>query len=123
MQAFLREAIDLTSRAAKRSSLAGVSISDEAEPSPVKREVDILGEPLDQAVDLRQGCATLEDEPDLVEWKREETLEGPTDPEVLLNNRIGQVSSGADLLEEVGALFRGPAGDIVQGSALLCEAR
>src|SRR5690606_35988753 len=75
----------------------------QAEESRRQRQVDVFGESLDDAEDLRQRGASLEDD-GVTEGGAEEQAEQPADPDVLLDDDGREAEAGRGFVDVEPAL-------------------
>lgn len=68
----------------------GIFGINETEVDSVNRNVDVLGEPLNDGVDFRKRRAALEDQVIAEAGQTEEALENPANPEVFFNDTDGK---------------------------------
>lgn len=69
----------------------------------VEGKVDVFGEALDGAIDLRERGSSLEDQSRPLVGRGEQPPERPADPEILLDNRRREAAPRRRLVEEFGA--------------------
>jgi len=82
---------------------------------PVKGEVDILGEPTDRVIGLGQRGAAFEHQRrGFPGRQREDPPQGPANPEVLLDDRVGDATTSGGFAKECGTVRGRQAGNLIQ---------
>ena len=78
-----------------RAFFLRIVLADEAEETTFDGNIDIFRKPFDELVCLRQRRSTLEGQVIVELFQREQPLQAPADPEILLDHLRAQTEPGA----------------------------
>ena len=100
-----------------KAFLLRVAITGVAKLGTVKGKVDVFGKSPDRVEGLRKRCSPFEDQRRCRAFRQGEYApQGPADPEVFFDDRVGNTPTGTGFPKECGTLGGRKAGDLIQYS-------